>query len=273
MQYQYFRLFLTERDQRQIFEHPIDRHQYLIEALGVERIDFEGRGAKYSYVHIGTFDDVVISRIGREKTEIKNDGPETGFEETAKDEWHAVNVFIDTSGSPDGQKMVVGLSPQVGAPKAITQYFIERLNEINPGSKWRIIVNPIIDQHDFWDVAKKYKGRLTRLDLRFVSPNIFGGKDATAKALRKLHDENSVQTTEVRLSNNDGALNPDSNTVRESLEYIEKGGGKVRLRAGNKTIYDSKDSPQRKDIPTEEDLPVRKDEQSTWKGFIKALFK
>lgn len=272
MHYHFFRLFLTQRDQRELFDSEETRREYLFRVFTQDRIDFIGREIPFSYVFIDSLDSFLAGRIGRQKSSMLTDGPETGFAHTRSDLWHAVNLFLDTANDPDGQKLVIGESQQVGKPSSIAQHLIDHINAANPSSRWRITVNSITESHDFWEVATRFKGQLTELELEFVAPNIFGGKDQTSDVLRRLRRENNSQTTDVRLKNPDGGLNPDSDSIRESLEYIKEGGGNARLRVGKRTVYNTKTTPKTKEVSPDDDISVADQSKSLWATLVKSLF-
>ena len=276
MHYSMLRFFLTEREIPTLLhamgvEKGHTRREYLKEIFSKD-IRFLGRTVPYSYVYIGETNSVILGRIGRIKAEVINDGPETGFADTTADFWHAANFLIDIDGSSDGQKIAFENSNDVGAPISIMQYLVDYINNKNIDAKWHIDVNTITETKEFWSVVEAYKGRLTELDLTYVAPNIFGGTDETTKALKKLNEKNNVQTTTVKLKNNEGALNPDSEDIHEGIDYIAKGRGKVKMKAGKDTIYDSEEKAVHKEVSKENQFSILEEAKTKWANLIKDIF-
>ncbi len=109
------------------------------------------------------------------------------------------------------------------------------------------------------------------LDLTFVTPNIWRGQSETEKALRALQQENNAQEVEVRLRNDDKKLNPDSENIRESINYIAKGGGAVVLREdGQKKLYDSDSNATVTAV--DDDEPIQDASEGAIRDIINRLF-
>jgi hypothetical protein len=106
-------------------------------------------------------------------------------------------------------------------------------------SNWIVSINAIINNSEFWEIVSKNAGKISEIELAFVTPNIWNGKTATDDALKALRSKNNAQEVEVKLINHDKNLKPDSEEVRSAVEYISKGGGRTRIKRGNKILYNS----------------------------------
>lgn len=277
MQYVMLRLFLTERDIGPLLAPMGDvptesRQEYLLRVFGQD-FSFSGHGISYHYAYIGSIDSYVLGRIGRQRLEQEAKGPETGLEETYERRWHAANILIDTSGHTDGQKIAFQNLGEVGNPTAIADRLIEGINAREQRSKWHIYVNPLTETQEFWGVVEEFKGNITELNLTFVAPNILGGTDKTRDALRKLRDTTHMEETSVRLKNRDGALNPDTDDVREELDYISEGGGRVDMKSRQRTIYTSEERVKTEDLSDEETFAVSEENKKKWPKLLQRLFK
>ena len=132
---------------------------------------------------------------------------------------------------------------------------------------------PIIDTRDFWAIVKEYQNRLTSLEFQFLTPNLWGSSTETEKALKEFQDENGAQAVDVGLSNKDGNLNPDTERVRESIEYVGKGGGSIKAKAGVKVIYNStEERTQSGSIDDDDDTPAQSASTDKLADMVKRLF-
>ena len=278
MRYSLLRFLLVQRDIPPLllqsgYKHPRhSREEYLKEVFG-KTFEFYYRQSRYAYAFIGQEGLVLLGRIGRLKSEKIDQGPETGFAETSSPRWHAANFLLNTGNDSDGQKIAFEEIQTVGSPLAVTKGLIENINSNRADAKWEIIVNPITEEQDFWQTVDKYEGKITEMELSFVAPNMFGGRDKTTKVLKTWNEENNMQTASLSLHNKAGALNPDSENVRESLGLITSGGGSAKLKTGKQTVYDSETNVKKESISDEENFPISKETKSRWRNLIKILFR
>ena len=278
MRYSLLRLLLVEKKIPTLLEkmgevHPEhSREEYLKEVFS-KTFQFEIRNSVYAYAFIGQKGSVLLGRVGKLKSETIDLGPDTGFAETNEDRWHAANFLLDTSNGGDGQKIAFEEIAQVGSnPLSIIRSMVEHINSTNPEAKWEINANTITKTQEFWDTVNKYKNKITEMELSFVAPNLFGGRDKTTERLRAWHQENNMQTVDIKLRNVDGKLNPESEDVRDSVELISEGGGNSRLKVGRETVYNSKKKAKKELVRDEENFPLSEETKSRWSELIEKFF-
>ena len=148
----------------------------------------------------------------------------------------------------------------------------EHINSKNPEAKWEMTANTITDAQEFWDAVDKHRGKITEMELSFVAPNLLGGHDKIRESLKTLHEENNMQTTDIKLRNSEGKLEPDSKDVREGLIFIGRGGGGAKLKVGPKVIYNSKERAKKESVEDEENFPLIEKNRSRWSNLIEKLF-
>lgn len=276
MQYAMLRLFLTTREIGRLLEEAKDyidqpRADYLESCLS-EKIEFSSTRSQYVYAFVGIEGSVILARVGRLKSSRDTKGPETGFAEELTTGWHAANVLIDISGGNDGQKVAFQNVPEVGNPLTIVQNLTNAINQKNIRAQWHIDVNTITDENEFWAIVQKNQGNITTLTMTFLAPNMFRSREETSRNLKELHKENGVQETQVRLTNRDRQLNPDSERIRENIDYVKKGGGSYLMKSGQKTLYNSEASPVHETIEEEElKFVIQESNVPLWKKLIKRL--
>jgi hypothetical protein len=272
MRYTMLQLFLARRDEGTMFsqlEPRQSREQYIQAAFGTE-VRFEHWKRPYVYKPFPSHDQArVVGVIAKEHTVTVAGPPEEGFAHKDVQDWETANVVIDASS--DSQK--VAMQPSVGQPLHIFRSFVDHVNIKNSNAEWAIAVNPITEKEEFWGVAERFKGHIAEVDLSFAVPNIWGGESETEKALKELKTENNAQEVEVKIKNKDGKLNPDSERVRKSVEYIAKGGGTASLRDENQaTIYSSDSEESIVSIPIDPDFPIQEADEGLIASLIKRLF-
>jgi hypothetical protein len=236
------RLFLTNRHEG-LFEGlpPGEtREAYLRRVFGQEII-FKHWKKTFVYTHFEAgLPDYVTGVIGKEHRVTVGDSPSEFYRRKDIPDWQTANLFIDPSGEMDGQKVAMQEVRVVGSSLNVFRSLVDHINSHGRNADWTISVNVISQEAEFWSAVKAYSGRIGELDLTFVAPNIWKGKSETEEALKKLHSQNNAEEVEVRLKNSEKALNPDSEAIRESVEYIAKGGGSVVLKEdGRTTLYSS----------------------------------
>lgn len=269
------RLFLTSRHVGLFSDLPPSetREQYLRRILGTD-IAFQHRKRPYVYkaFNVGVT-EYVMGVVGKEHTISVGSSPTESFARKPVADWQTANVFVDPSGDADGQKVAMQDVRVVGQPLNVFRSLADHINQVNQRADWTISVNAITHEQEFWSAVARYRGRITELDLNFVAPNIWGGTTETENALKKLHMQNNAQEVEVRLKNPDKQLNPDSETIRQSVEYITKGGGSLVLKGDDRraTLYNS-EAGVVIDAPSN-DAQVEEESAETLRAIAQELFR
>ena len=250
------------------------RQEFLRRVFGGE-IRFLHRKMNYvykPYFEIGQ--RFAVGVIGREQTITISGPPEEEFAPRTIIDWETSNVFVDTSASADGQVLAMQQVVAIGQPLSVLRSLVDHINFQNSSEEWAVAVNPMTRHEEFWSIARKNKGGIQELDLNFVTPNIWGAKEATEVALKSLQKNNNAQEVEVRLKNADGKLEPESDIIKESVEYISKGGGTLKLKGpGGKVLYSSDSEESVVTETPENDVPVHTAERSGIRQLIERLFK
>jgi hypothetical protein len=244
------------------------RSDYLRRVFG-ERIDFIHHGNSFAYVYIGELEGVVVGRLGRKAVEKVVEPPERGYTALERDGYRAVNIFIDTSGDPTGQRLAVKLDPKVGNARKIVERLIDQINTKDADAPWLIEFRPIIDEASFWSVVAARQADITSVQFDFVVPNVLGLGSKISDELKVAMDENNAGEVGVELKNKYG-IKVDTPSIRETMPYVSKGGGDVILKSGQKTIFNSKNKVTTVDV--EEDQDISPDNQRVWRRLIERIF-
>ena len=240
MQYWILQAFLTSREKPPIIEFSspprISKQDYLRQTFGKE-ISFEYRKRRYLYRFYSEDEGVMAAVIGRPHTATLT--PREGFQSVDMTDWETANVLIDTSGDADGQKIAMQRTAHVRNPLEVFRALADFINHRNADTDWTIAVNAVSEKNEFWSAVRRYSGTLTELELVYIPPNVWGGQDETAKALKKLHSQTNNDEVDVRIRNADGKLDLGGDIIKESVEYVTGGGGRAALRVGKKKVFDT----------------------------------
>ncbi|MEC9434652.1 MAG: hypothetical protein VYD87_17235 [Pseudomonadota bacterium] len=277
MKYHYLRLFLLEIDQSgDLFDAPparLDRSAYLRLAFS-QRIDFEHRNNPLVFQPIGeqevTGGAVSLGRIGRRKIETVNKPPEENFEEEEAISWRAANVLIDTRSDSEGQKVAMQFHIDVGRPLPVFVSLVNFINEVNSKHGWQIEVNVMTSTTSFWEAVNKNKGSITYVEFDFVTPNVLQLRNQLNEGLKEARQKRNAQKVRVGLQNKNGLLDLDGQEVIDAVEYVSEGGGSVKLKSGQKKIYDSEEEERAEEV--EDDEPLIAGKRSTWQRISDILF-
>ena len=193
-----------------------------------------GQNMSLAYAHIKTNDDFIFSKIGRKSTITVNLPPEKNFEKKIEDNWPTCKIFININNSPETGQMIAfeSKSSVFHDPSNALRDLVDHLNhELNPYG-YVLNVNPVTIERNFWGIVKQYSGKIEELDFRFAAPNLLNIKNSLNEDLHELQDEIGITNAEISLKNKDGLLivNPDNEFIKQSVDYVTKGGGSYKLK-------------------------------------------
>lgn len=275
MPYQLFRLSLMARRKPPLLEalqstRETTRQEHLRAAFG-QRVHFAIRAVAYSYVHIEEIDGTIVGRVGRKGVERPAGPPETGFAPEEHSVHFAANLFIDTAGDPDGQRLAFQINPRVGSPRLVTEALIQKINAAGVDTAaWQIDVHPITNANTFWNAVKKHENEITQIQITFSAPNVLGIFDnVTSELDTAKKNENNAAAVSVSLENRDG-IKVDTPSIRKAIEHIAKGVGNAVLRKGRKKLFDTND--KQPTISVDGDTPAAQGKADMLSSIKRALF-
>lgn len=94
---------------------------------------------------------------------------------------------------------------------------------------YRTIVDPVIEKNAFWDIIENAE-KIYSVNLKLISPNIFGAHAQTKKMLNEVRAWANQQELGIYLSNKSGNLKIEKGQLSGALEYIEEGEGNWSAR-------------------------------------------
>ncbi len=238
---------LTKDYDRQ--EPDITRKEFLTKAFS-ERLDFFYKKKMYSYVPIPikiNRQDTFAGFIGKPVEELVNDGPDNFFALTPSNHYNAAFLAIDVSESR--QIIAFEKGHDVGSPHSIISAMLEHYVKKRKGVSWYSDVEYISLEENFWQAAKKYRGQITELSFEFYPPNGLEGFDDFKKFDRAAKQQANGKSSEYSIKNPDGGVTPEGGFVEDAVEYASEGPGKITMKKGNRTLFNSRNAKRTKDVP------------------------
>jgi hypothetical protein len=247
---------------------PVGRQDYLLTVFG-RRIDLTYRKKPVVYVPVERIDGALIGRVGRPAIDHPAGPPESGFAPTEVPIHIAVNLFLDTAGDPDGQKLALQANPRVGSPRHIVEAIVQHINDQDADAPWQIDVHPITDSESFWNAVKRHDAEITSLQLTFSATNVLGIFDNVTGEVDAAKKENNAASMTVSLDNGDG-IKVDTPSIRKAINYISQGGGFAIIRKGRKKLFDTTET--QRSVSVEGDAPASPGKIDTLGAIKRALF-
>ena len=232
-----------------ITTEPITRRDYLARALTTRR-NFLYRKKPFYFLPVTADADLYAGLIGREIREINNLPPEQGFELVEENKWKAAYIFFDAR--ENKQIAIFESNNKVGLPRGLLQAFLENQRQDIDMAAWTPHVEYISSAPDFWVAVEEYLGRITSLNFTFLPPNALRASEAVDDLVRAASEQANASSTDLRLRNPDGKLEPRGELVETALATATKGGGDVSMKVGTKIVYSSATNKETREVQPEE---------------------
>lgn len=203
----------------------------------------------YSYVPIPTKinrQDSFAGFIGKPVEESVNAGPEQLFALTKSKHYKASFVAIDVA--EDQQMIAFEKRHDVGNSRNIIDAMLHSYIRDIKGFSWHSDVEYLSSKKDFWRAAKEHRGQITELSFEFYPPNGLAGKKAIKDFNTMVKEKTNSQTTKYSFKNPDGNVFPDGDFVEGAVEYASEGPGRITMKKGNKTLFNSRQGRQVKEV-------------------------
>lgn len=246
------------------------REQYLRGLFGRRR-DFFHRGRLFTYAPSPTnkeSDDVISGFVGKQVEESVQSGPDNLFALTKQKHWKAAFLAIDVR--PQEQVIAFEKRADVGSGAAIIESMIEAYTRELREFTWRTDIEYLQRAEDFWAATENNRGLITEVIFDFHPENGLRGFDKFKEFSKLAKAETNGESTSFAIKNADGALYPKGEFVESAAEYATEGGGGIRLKAGRRTLFDSRTSKRKSEVP--DVVMPRQGEPSKILGLIGYLF-
>lgn len=204
------------------------KNQYFAEALR-QTDDFSSSRTKTVTKKLIERDDFFLFRVAAHRSvnrETEN------FESERLENWPSVLVAVWN----DPTVQLIAVQKRSSAfPRAASavNLVVEKISSVLDHQQLRVISDPLFEKRVFWDLVKKYKGKIQRLEFEFITPNMANISGSLPKDLKDFAKSvNSHRNSLSIESDNQSALNvsEDNNTMAGLVEYSSEGGGNVSLK-------------------------------------------
>jgi len=240
-----FRLSLKEREAPDLFSFDapaagMDREAWLRHVFGTQR-HFRHYGSDFIYRPEQSTapprSTLIFGWFGRVKRMAERTPPEEGFLPTEHGGWQAIFVALDPVSHDNGQKLAIEYDSEIGRPGAILSSFVRDLNS-DGESPYSLNAFPILSAGSFWDFAHSHRNEIITLSFDVAVPNMFNGVSDFEEELRALQKNENVAEVDTTLKS-DGVLKHDSERIRDIVNYVDRGAGKLSAEALDGAIYKS----------------------------------
>lgn len=263
MQALLIRLSLTERidhpsidfdsTNQKLKDRP-DRRAFLSDMF-MRKWEFTHYGNRFAYIPKGLDGDFVYGAVGREFAEIHAAPPDEAFAPLQVEFWETSMMYLNLEKGQ--QVLAIEFNQKVGDPKGIAKALVSRMNADALEHTYIIDSFTMSDERGFFKAVEDSLDPITNLVLTFVVPNVFGGEDETKIALALLRDRMNAKNVTERISNPEGLVINEAN-MKETANYIAKGGGRITAKAKRKKVYDSENNATTIEIPDEVHAAAKK---------------
>ncbi|USQ72133.1 hypothetical protein NF552_02550 [Roseomonas mucosa] len=216
------------------------------------------RGRNWAYVYDGDDNNTLFGKIGRSIDDSTHAPPDRKFEELSFERWEVAPIFLSLNDGEDIQKLAIGFDPKVRPSAGLLAAWADEINKTHHKSVWAIEINPIVEQASFWKAYRENRSKITEAEFIFIVPNPLGFHEETAAKLRELRDEEGAQQVGVDLKAAPGQLKLDTTRIKYWVDYILDGAGRLILRGGQRSYFDSsKDETKKVEVKTVNDMGVQ----------------
>ena len=254
--FELYRFSLIERRQQDLYDQTqaMTREQCLRFVFD-QRFSFIHRSNEFHYVP-NESSEVIIGKVGREKLIEENTPPSEGLADLERMAWHASVIVIDPSDNEDGQKLAMQWIDSVGKPNSVLKSMIGAINEIHPNLKYSFELDQIVDVSNFWEFVRQNSGKITQITFDVPVPNMFGSQENWDQDLRDARDKQRAKRVKVTYTNDDGQLDPETDRIREAVDYTDRSSGKIAARAKGKASFNSSSSNKITQLKVNDDQTV-----------------
>lgn len=204
------------------------KNEFLAEVLlGEDLIFFDSHKDKLNHKIIDAKGQFIALKIGKRKKIVLTNEE---FEEEEHPDFPSVYVLINND--PTSQRIAISVDANAFSNSFVVANIIEEnlsryLNDYNI----EIVVNPILNEYDFWQLIEKYEDRITQLKFNLVKPNLANISGTFKDEIRELTDSTNSMVTKVELNAPKGStlenINEDNPRVKGLADYAIKGGSQL----------------------------------------------
>jgi len=174
-------------------------------------------------------DDIIILQIGVER-DLKRTTRE--FEEETVENWP--DILVAMNNRPDIQMCIIQQGGGFQKTATVAKLLEDNLNTQLLHYQLSVAFEPIYEKKVFWDLVRRYEGKVTQIEFELISPNMANISGALTIDLGALNRNTNTQRTNIQLnSDTSSSLTPNEGDplVSGLVDYASQGGGDISVRA------------------------------------------
>jgi hypothetical protein len=165
---------------------------------------------------IAVNEDVIIMKIGKQKRVILTN---ENFEDEEFPDFPSVYVVINND--PSNQRIAISRDIDAFSDSFVVSNILEEnFTRICDQFNLEVVVNPILNKADFWDLIEKYKDRIVKLQFNLIRPNLANIVGAFKGEIRQLTDSTNSLVTKVELNSPKGSTLKTSTKAMKELPLL-----------------------------------------------------
>ncbi len=271
----FYRVFVEPLKQQQLFPNKqLSKQDVLRKAfLSKEPQEFLAGKNQLALITQLEHDDLIYASLAKKSEETIFHSPQEKLEAETIESWPHVRVFISTSPNHNrGQVLAIESKSTVFRNTTIQlEAFQRHANKLLESTGYEINIHPVVSGDKFWDIINANRGQIRELSFRYSAPNLFSLNNNLNTELKDAQREFMLTKARVSFENPSGQLNidPQNDFIKQSVEYVSKGGGDYTVKA--RRVYKSKDSISSQNVD-EVELEVAVKDENSFKQFCDKLF-
>ncbi|KEZ93513.1 hypothetical protein IL45_04685 [Nonlabens ulvanivorans] len=163
-------------------------------------------------------------------------------------------VYLAVNTNDNVQKIGISHNPEAFSTTTVTKNNILKIfNKYLNQNSLSIEVEQIFEENKFWNVAKKYEGRIKLIDFEIIKPNMSRISQSIKATLKPLIQNTNSHKTHVKLSAPEQGvlenIDKKNKQVEGLVSYSSEGGGNITMKvSGLKSRIKTKNMAKTKKI-------------------------
>lgn len=225
-------------------ELKLRKNQYFQEAILNESFQFfDSFSEQLRHRIISVNNDVIIMRLGKRKNVLLTN-------DNFEDEEYAdlPSVYVVINNDPENQKIAISRDTDAFSNSFVVANVLEEnFTRACRAFNIEVVVNPLLDSADFWELIAKYEDRIVQLQFNLIRPNLANISGTFRDEIRELTDSTNSLVTKVELNApKDSTLeniNEENSRIKALADYAIQGGSQfihMKVKGLSKTIKTEK---------------------------------
>ncbi len=118
-------------------------------------------------------------------------------------------------------------------PRTLARILEDNINDALRRYLLNVVILPVFDQHEFWQLVERYPKRITQVRFDMVTPNMSNISKSLQLDLTALGRDTNTQETTLELNSVKGShlvLSSANEFLKSLVDYASAGGGSIWLK-------------------------------------------